>query len=61
MLPAVLVGFLVITPGAWQRGMEAKDSGHEAGGTGGCMAQGQREGLGHEADMGNFGAFWRGS
>lgn len=61
MLPAVHVDFLVIiTPEAWQRMMEAKDSGPEAGGTGRrCMARGQRKG--HEADMGKFGAFWRGS
>lgn len=45
MLPAVHVDFLVIiTPEAWQRMMEAKDSGPEAGGTGRrCMVRGQRK------------------
>lgn len=47
--------------GLAERVTEAKDSGCEASGTGrGCIAP-KGEAWGHEADMGKFGAFWRGS
>lgn len=61
MLPAVHVDFLVTTPGAWQRVMEGKDSGYEAGSTGrGIQGSRAKEGPGPRGWYGEIRGFLEG-